>query len=110
LESQDLSHFQYHLFIGFGSTILSDNDSRKIFGKVRPTMSSEELRSHEPCADGWRRCVKWAGRKETAYTWNEFIAQHILSSIDNVDNAKSDLEWLAESVADTHEWVDWSDL
>lgn len=106
LESEELSTFQYHLFVGLGSTILTDNDSRKLFGKVRPTMSSEELRDHDPCPEGWRRCMTWAGRSEVRYSWNEFIARHILSSTDAVDSAKSDLTWLAESVADSVDLFD----
>jgi hypothetical protein len=99
-KDQDIKEFQYHLFIPFGSLILSDNDSRKLFGNVRPVMSSEELRSYEPCTEGWRRTMKWAGRSEVQYSWNEFIARHIMSSTDAVDSAKSDLVWLAESVSD----------
>ena len=99
-QDEEVTDFQYHLFITFGSLILSDNDSRKLFGKVRPPMSSEELRSHEPCAEGWRRTMKWAGRSDVQYSWNEFIARHIMSSTDAVDSAKCDLVWLAESVAD----------
>lgn len=100
VEDEDITEFQYHLFINFGSLILSDNDSRKLFGKVRPVMSSEELRSYEPCAEGWRRTMKWAGRSDIQYSWNEFIARHIMSSTDAVDSAKCDLVWLAEAVAD----------
>lgn len=99
-QDEELNVFQYYLFISFGSLILSDNDSRKLFGKVRPPMSSEELRAHEPCAEGWKRTLKWAGRSEVQYSWNEFIARHIMASTDAVESAKSDLEWLAESVAD----------
>lgn len=98
-ENDELNNFKYHLFISFGSLILSDNDSRKLFGSVRPAMSSEELRSYEPCSEGWRRTLKWAGRSEEQYTWNEFIARHIMSNTDSVDSSKSDLVWLAEAVA-----------
>lgn len=99
-QNEELNVFQYYLFISFGSLILSDNDSRKLFGKVRPPMSSEELRAHEPCVEGWKRTMKWAGRSDVQYSWNEFIARHIMASTDAVESAKSDLVWLAESVAD----------
>lgn len=102
----DLNQFKFYMFIGFGPMILSDNDSRKIFGSVRPKMSSEELRSLDPCADGWRRTMKWAGRSETKYSWNEFIARHVLASINSVDATKSDLLWMAESYADEHHLFD----
>lgn len=98
LSNRDITYFQYCLFDEFGSVLMSDADSVEIFGFARPSMSSEELRSYEPCRDGWSRTMKWAGRNDTKYTWNEFIARHVLANQDDVDNAKSDLEWLAESV------------
>lgn len=99
-KDEELKYFQYHLFIQFGDLILSDNDSRKLFGNVRPSMSSEELRSFEPCTQGWKRTLKWAELSDKKYSWNEFIARHIMASTDKVDLAKGDLTWLANVVAD----------
>lgn len=104
ISDEDVGEFRYYLFNGFGSVLLSDEECQKLFGFVRPSLSSEELREHEPCAEGWKRAYKWAGRNDTKYTWNEFIARHVLANQDNVDGAKSDLEWLAESLADENDY------
>lgn len=108
LADDDIDEFRYPLFNGFGSVLLTDAESIALFGFVRPSMSSNILRDHEPCSDGWKRAYKWAGRNDTMYSWNEFIARHILANQDAVSDAKSDLEWLAESASDDrdffHQW------
>ncbi|AMM44090.1 hypothetical protein FDG95_gp452 [Pectobacterium phage vB_PcaM_CBB] len=106
IADEDIAEFRYYLFNGFGSVLLSDEECLKLFGFVRPAFSSEELREHEPCTEGWKRAYKWAGRSDTKYTWNEFIARHILANQNNVEGAKSDLEWLAESLSDEQDYFD----
>lgn len=106
IADDSIDEFRYPLFNGFGSVLLSDEESKKLFGFVRPAFSSEELREHEPCAEGWKRAYKWAGRNDTKYTWNEFIARHVLANQDNVEGAKSDLVWLAESLSDEQNYFD----
>lgn len=101
---KDIDDFRYPLFNRFGSVLLSDAESMLLFGRVRPELSSEELRDYEPCAEGWKRTYKWAGRSDRKYSWNEFIARHVLANQDNVDGAKSDLEWLAETLSDEHDY------
>ncbi|AFC21967.1 hypothetical protein GAP32_507 [Cronobacter phage vB_CsaM_GAP32] len=100
----DINDFRYALFNRFGSVLLSNDESMTLFGQVRPELSSEELRNYEPCAEGWKRTYKWAGRSDKKYSWNEFIARHVLANQDNVDGAKSDLEWLAETLSDEHDY------
>ena len=110
LMNMDISYFQFPLFEEFGSVLISDADSIEIFGFARPSMSSEELRTYEPCGDGWRRTCKWAGRTDTKYTWNEFIARHVLANPDNVEDAKNDLVWLAEAVRESNNYFSGDDL
>ena len=106
LQNEDIDEFRYSLFNGFGSVLLSDEDCRTLFGFVRPSFSSEDLRGHEPCSEGWKRAYKWAGRSDTKYTWNEFIARHILANQDDLVCAKADLEWLAETQSDEENYFD----
>jgi hypothetical protein len=94
-----LVSFKATLFEAFGATIISTEDQIKIFGAVRPTMTSNELRSYDPCRLGWRRVVKWAGRSDQRYSWNEFVARHILANVNNLSEAKDDLTWLSSTLS-----------
>lgn len=89
---------RYELFNYLSHVLMTDADSTAIFGKTRPPMSSEELREHDPCAEGWRRVLNWAGRNDTMYSWNEFVARHILANQHSIDDCKSDIEWLASCI------------
>lgn len=103
----DINIFRYNLYNDFGSVLLSDSECRELFGFVRPAFSSIELRDQSPCTEGWKRAYKWAGRTDTKYSWNEFIARHVLANQDNVEDAKADLDWLAESLSDDHDYFDY---
>lgn len=96
--------FRSRIFVHFGSVLLSDEDCTELFGFVRPTFSTEDLRNQGPCPEGWKRAYKWAGRNDKQYTWNEFIARHVLANQDDIKSAINDLEWLADSVADDKEY------
>lgn len=97
--SNQLVSFKATLFEAFGATIISTEDQIKIFGAVRPTMTSNELRSYDPCRLGWGRVVKWAGRTDSRYSWNEFVARHILANVNNLSEAKDDLTWLSSTLS-----------
>ncbi|QXO12217.1 hypothetical protein pEaSNUABM44_00556 [Erwinia phage pEa_SNUABM_44] len=100
----DIDGFRTELFNGFGSVMIDHDDELIIFGLNRPSMCAEELREHEPCSEGWKRVLKWTPRNGQSYTWNSFIAFHLLANQDDLDNAKSDLTWLAEVVADDNSY------
>lgn len=106
LKDDDVNDFRYSLFNGFGSVLLTDQESSTIFGMIRPSISSNELREEEPCSEGWKRAYKWAGRNDVKYSWNEFIARHLLANQNDILGAKSDLQWLAETLSDNHSYFD----
>lgn len=99
-----IDEMRYELFNYLGSVLMTDEESIEIFGFVRPPMSSNKLRNYEPCADGWRRVMKWAGRNDHMYSWNEFAARHILANQDKVEDCKSDIEWLASCLSDSEDY------
>ena len=98
-----ISVFRNEIFTNFGSMILSDSESRQLFGMAsRPTMSTEELRDYSPCPEGWKRVLKWSPRNNHKYTWNEFVARHILANMDELEEATNDLVWLAANASEGH--------
>jgi len=102
--TEAIAEMRYELFNYLGSVLMTDAESIEIFGFARPQMSSNKLRDYEPCAEGWRRVMKWAGRNDHMYSWNEFVARHILANQDNVEDCKSDIEWLASCLSDAEEY------
>lgn len=99
-----LKSFRSELFERLSTLLMNEEDQLEIFGFVRPGMSSNELRDHEPCSQGWRRVIKWAGRSDVKYSWNEFVARHILANINNVEDATCDIEWLSNCLSEQHEY------
>ncbi|SOK58784.1 hypothetical protein [Yersinia phage fHe-Yen9-04] len=105
LRNVDLSEFRYHMFNNFGDIIIDPVDELTLFGVNRPSISTEELRTYEPCSDGWKRVLKWAPRNDTQYSWNTFVAFHTIANKDELHNVQSDLIWLASTYLETHNLI-----